>query len=98
MGVVELSVPANELLSLLPTHEKIKAGNRFPRMPIPNSHLNLSLGIVFIPLKTQGSRKTAAKKTLPAPNSIGVRTMTIFFINRKERPQIMARNIRMPQA
>ena len=98
MGVVEFKVPANELFNLLPTQENIKAGKRFPRMPMPKSHLNLSIGIVFMPLNTQGSKKTEAKNTRPAPSSTGVRTTTIFLINRNDSPQMIAKKTRMPQA
>lgn len=98
MGVVEFKVPANELFNLLPTNAKINAGNKLPNKPIPNSHLYFSFGMFFNPLSTQGSKNRAAKNTRPAPNSNGLKTCTIFFINRKDIPQMTAKKIKIDQA
>ncbi len=95
-GVVELSVPAKELLILLPAIPNNMAGKKYPKKPVSSKGVYCLVGILLADFMAHGSNTTLAIKTLPAPSSTALSTPTIFFIKIKDKPQSTANSNKPP--
>ena len=95
IGVTAFKVPESELLILLPAVPKTMAGRRYPNKPERKITPTLSDGKSFRFLIAQGMRNVPATKILPAPISIPVKAAVSFLIKRNDKPQAMAKIIKM---
>lgn len=92
MGVVALSVPASDELSLLPTTPKIIAGIKYPNKPENKRGAALGFGKFLRSFNAHGNKARPAIKIRPAPSSRAEKCETIFLTKIKDNPQTNARN------
>ena len=93
-----MSVPINELLTLVPARANKKAGNRYPRKPEATKYLVFSLGYSFRRLMIKGKKTKPADIILNAPICTGVKVGRAFFMIKKEDPHIVANRQSSSQA